>query len=63
VLLAVSTVSTMALAALPDSFNRPFAVPMGIALVGLGLSLYRETAAEVEQSPSAVPVGQPAGVR
>jgi hypothetical protein len=62
-LLAVSTTSTMALAALPDSFNRPFAVPMGIALVGLGLSLYRETAAKVEQSRSAVPVGHPAGVR
>ena len=48
-LLAVSTTSTMALAALPDSFNRPFAVPMGIALVGLGLSLYRQTEPEAEQ--------------
>jgi hypothetical protein len=62
-LLAVSTVSTMALTVLPESFNRPFAVPMGIALVGLGLSLYRQSTAAVERSPSAAPVGQPAGVR
>lgn len=62
-LLAVSTVSTMALTVLPESFNRAFAVPMGIALVGLGLSLYRQSTAAVEQSPSAAPAGQPAGVR
>jgi hypothetical protein len=62
-LLAVSTVSTMALTALPDSFNRPFAVPMGIALVGLGWSLYRETGAVVEQTPSPASVGQPTAAR
>ena len=39
-LLAVSTAGTAALAVLPDSFNRPFAVPTGIALIGLGLSLW-----------------------
>jgi hypothetical protein len=27
---------------LPESFDRPFAVPVGIALIGLGLSLYRD---------------------
>lgn len=42
-LLAVSTVSTAALSALPESFDRPFAVPMGVALVGLGLSLRRQS--------------------
>lgn len=42
VLLAVSTVSTAALAVLPPSFNRPLAVPEGIALIGLGLSLWRD---------------------
>jgi hypothetical protein len=40
-LLAVATVSTAALAVLPDSFSRPMAVPMGVALIGLGVSLWR----------------------
>ncbi|MGH9286655.1 MAG: hypothetical protein ACRD0M_13420, partial [Acidimicrobiales bacterium] len=40
-LLAVSTVGTAALAVLPESFNRPIAVPEGIALIGLGVSLWR----------------------
>lgn len=41
VLLAVSTTATAALAVLPDSFNRPLAVPEGVALIGLGVSLWR----------------------
>ncbi len=41
-LLAVATLSSVALAVLPDSFNRPFAVPVGIAMVGLGVSLWRD---------------------
>lgn len=40
-LLAVGTAGTAALAVLPESFNRPFAVPVGIALIGLGASLWR----------------------
>lgn len=40
-LLAVATVSTLALAVLPDAFNRPFAVPTGIALIGVGWSAWR----------------------
>jgi hypothetical protein len=40
-LLAVATVSTLALAVLPESFNRPFAIPTGIALMGLGWSAWR----------------------
>jgi hypothetical protein len=40
-LLAVSTVGTAALAVLPEAFNRPMAVPEGVALIGLGLSLWR----------------------
>jgi hypothetical protein len=39
-LLAVSTVGTAALAVLPEAFDRPFAVPEGIALIGLGVSLW-----------------------
>jgi hypothetical protein len=40
-LLAVSTVATAALAVLPEAFDRPLAVPEGIALIGLGVSLWR----------------------
>jgi hypothetical protein len=42
VLLAYGTTSAFALAALPESFNRPFAVPTGVALIGLGVALWRE---------------------
>ena len=41
-LFAYGTVSALALAALPLSFSRPFAVPTGVALIGLGVSLWRE---------------------
>lgn len=41
-LLAVSTVATAALAVLPESFNRPMAVPEGAALIALGISLWRD---------------------
>lgn len=44
-LLAYGTVSTLTLAVLPDSFSRPFAVPTGIALIGLGVSLARNSRA------------------
>jgi hypothetical protein len=57
-LLAASTVSTMALAVLPESFNRPFAVPTGIALIGLGISLHRRSDAVGEHPASATPVAQ-----
>lgn len=40
-LLAVGAVSTAALAVLPEAFNRPMAVPVGVALIGLGASLWR----------------------
>jgi hypothetical protein len=42
VLLAYGTTSVLALAVLPESFNRPFAVPTGVALIGLGVSLWRD---------------------
>ena len=42
-LLAISTIATLALAVLPDAFNRPFAVPEGIALIGLGVSMWRSS--------------------
>ncbi len=40
-LLAVGTIATASLAVLPESFNRPMAIPVGVALIGLGLSLWR----------------------
>jgi len=43
VLFAAGTVSALALAVLPQSLSRPFAVPVGIALIGLGHSLWRES--------------------
>lgn len=63
VLLAVSTVSTLALAALPESFNRPLAVPMGVALIGLGFSLHRRSAEVPEGARAMAPLPQPAPVR
>ncbi|GAB3069190.1 hypothetical protein [Pedococcus soli] len=41
-LLAVGNVATAALAVLPQSFNRPLAVPTGLALIGLGISLWND---------------------
>ena len=41
-LLALGTIATASLAVLPESFNRPMAVPVGVALVGLGVSLWRD---------------------
>jgi hypothetical protein len=41
-LLAVGTIATVSLAFLPESFNRPMAVPVGLALLGLGISLWRD---------------------
>ena len=52
-LLAVSTVATAALAVLPESFNRPFAVPEGIALIGLGVSLWRSSRQTTPEAVSA----------
>ena len=40
-LFSYGTVSALALAVLPQSFSRPFAIPVSIALVGLGYSLWR----------------------
>jgi hypothetical protein len=59
-LLAYGTISVLALAVLPESFNRPFAVPTGIALIGLGISLWRgvRRAASVG-TPAAAWVAEP----
>jgi hypothetical protein len=59
-LLAVGTVSTAALSVLPASFDRPFAVPAGLALIGLGVSLWRTQ--RVSDSAVASVVAAPAAV-
>jgi len=64
-LLAVSTGALAALAVLPESFNRPLAVPVGVALIALGVSLWRNAGdnmrdASAEAAPSVSPVLQPA---
>ncbi len=61
-LFAYGTVSALALAALPLSFSRPFAVPVGIALIGLGLSLYRDQRRQTETAamPATTWAAQPA---
>jgi hypothetical protein len=59
VLLAVSTVATAALTVLPDSFNRPFAVPEGIALIALGVSLWRNPGDSHQTSAQTVPAASP----
>ena len=51
-LLAVGTVATASLAVLPESFNRPMAVPVGIALIGLGVSLWRDQRTQTPQTPA-----------
>lgn len=58
-LLAYASISVLALAALPESFSRPFAIPMGVALIGLGWSLRRQTRTARETVPVAA---QPAVV-
>jgi hypothetical protein len=61
-LLAVSTVATAALAVLPEAFSRPMAVPEGVALIGLGVSLWRDQRrqAETVAAPARVRVAEPA---
>jgi hypothetical protein len=57
VLLAVGTLATLALAVLPESFNRPLAVPTGVALIGLGVSLWRSLRSSAgDTAPEPVPV-------
>jgi hypothetical protein len=49
-LLVFGTTATLALSVLPESYNRPLAVPTGVALVGLGISLWREQRNAAAQS-------------
>ena len=62
-LLAVGGVVTVVLSVMPDAFYRLLALPNGIALMGLGYSLWREQRTSSEPQPS-VSTSQlnPAGV-
>jgi hypothetical protein len=62
-LLAYGTVSVLALAALPESFSRPFAVPTGVALIGLGVSLWRTARRRpvTADAPATAWIAEPAG--
>lgn len=51
-LLALATLATMSLAVLPEEFNRPMAVPTGLALIWLGVSLIRNPCHDVAQVTS-----------
>ena len=59
-LLAVSTGALATLAVLPESFNRPLAVPVGIALIALGVSLWRNPSDGHPTSPKTSPQTTPA---
>jgi hypothetical protein len=56
-LLALGAVGTAALAVLPESFNRPMAVPIGVALIGLGVSLWRNPVPAPAGTAQTVPTG------
>jgi hypothetical protein len=62
VLLAYGTTSALALSVLPESFNRPFAVPTGVALIGLGVSLWRNERRQAEtiDAPATMRTAKPA---
>ena len=62
-LLAVGGVITVVLSLMPDAFYRLLAFPNGIAMIGLGYSLWRERRTSDEPLPSlSTPRREPTGV-
>jgi hypothetical protein len=61
-MLAAGTVSTLAIKVLPQVNERLFAIPTGVALIGLGVSLWRDQHRESEtvDAPATVRVAEPA---
>ena len=49
-LLAIGTFATIAIPLLPQSFERPLAYPTGVALIGLGYSLWRTARTETTET-------------
>ncbi|MGB5017175.1 MAG: hypothetical protein WBO42_08120 [Candidatus Nanopelagicales bacterium] len=62
-LLAAGTISTLALSVLPEAFNRFFALPVGVALVGLGLSLWNDQRRRGAEAEATVANLEPAPTR
>jgi hypothetical protein len=60
-LLAVGGVVTVALSVMPDAFFRLLALPNGIALIGLGHSLWLTTRTDTTTRPTGVDAPIPAG--
>jgi hypothetical protein len=52
VLLSVGAAATVAASQLPELTQRLFAIPVSVALIGLGYSLWREQRTQKTQSPS-----------
>ncbi|MDQ1646350.1 MAG: hypothetical protein QOJ50_2534 [Cryptosporangiaceae bacterium] len=59
-LLAAGTFATVAIPLLPQSFERPLAFPTGIALVGLGYSLWRTARTETTALSAGAQAPRPA---
>ncbi len=57
ILLGAGVLGTGALAVLPESFNRPMAVPIGVALVALGVSQWRVADVRADSTRAARPAG------
>jgi hypothetical protein len=62
-LLSLGAVATVAISLLPDVNFRLFAIPTGVALVGLGYSLWRDQRTSVAGSPVAGSLPAAAGSR
>jgi hypothetical protein len=64
-LMALGAVATIATFQLPELTQRLFAIPAGVALIGLGYSLWREQRTQVVPVPSSTDSSQldPAGAR
>ena len=58
-LLAVGGVVSAGLQVLPDPWFRLLAFPNGIAMIGLGYSLWRATGASTAPQPAAAPTPAP----
>ena len=58
-MLALGTVATAAIPLLPHVNERLFAIPTGVAMIGLGYSLWRTQRARRAQHTQHTPAAQP----
>ena len=59
VLLALGGLAAIVLSMMPDAFYRMLAIPNAVAMIGLGLSLWRTTQAPAESWPSTAAEAEP----